>query len=524
MQATHYAQIREDSEVKLPEWALTWPGHAASLCGIVHPRAARDACFSPSSDRAQPHAMPDIGAVTGGRTHDVAVIGAGVVGCAVFRECVLAGLDAVLVERDAEIINGASKANSALLHTGFDAPAGSLELACMREGFARYHAIRERLGLPLIATGAIVAAWSDADLAALAGIEAKGRANGVTDLRPLTAAELRAREPHLAADVKGGLLVPGEAVIDPWSAPHAYALQGILNGGTLLRGTELRAGRFEDGAWTLDAGAEPLRARVVVNCAGNYGDLVEAIARPSPFAIRPRKGQFVVLDKTAARLLGAILLPVPGERTKGVVLARTAFGNLLVGPTAEDQEERRIATVETAAMEALLAQGRRMIPALAEEPVTAVYAGLRPATQFKDYQIEALPGRGWITVGGIRSTGLTGALGIAAHVAGLHEAHFGPLKPLSDPIWPCMPNLAEGAPRPWMAPGRDEIVCHCEMVTRGEIEAALAGPMPAASIGGLKRRTRCMMGRCQGFYCTRRVMEMAAPHLPGLVEPLGAGR
>lgn len=452
---------------------------------------------------------------------DVAIIGAGVVGCAAFREFVLAGLRTVLIERDADVINGASKANSALLHTGFDAPPGSLELRCMREGYARYRAIHDRLGLSLIETTAIVAAWSGSDLAALPGIVGKAHENGVSDVRQISADEVLQREPNLSRDVRGGVIVPGESVIDAWSAPLAYVLQGVSNGGTILRNAEVTGGRRGADAWVLTTSRQEVSARVVVNCAGNYGDLVEAIVRPSPFEIRPRKGQFVVLDKTASRLLNAILLPVPNERTKGVVVSRTAFGNLIVGPTAEEQQERRIATVEEASLRSLLAQGERMIPALADEPVTATYAGLRPATQFKDYQIEALPRDGWISVGGIRSTGLTGALGIAAHVLELYADHFGATVPLSDPVWPRVPNLTEGLPRPWMEAGRTDVVCHCEMVTQREIEEAFSGPLPAGNIGGLKRRTRCMMGRCQGFYCTRRVMEIAGPHLPGLVEAPG---
>jgi glycerol-3-phosphate dehydrogenase len=454
------------------------------------------------------------------QSFDLAIIGAGVVGCAAFREFVLAGLRVVLIERGPDILGGASKANSALLHTGFDATPGSLEAACVREGYARYLAVHRQFGLPLLETGAIVVAWSAADLAALPGIVARAHENGFTDVRQIDAAEVRAREPHLAQDLAGGVLVPGEAVIDAWSAPLAYARQALAHGGTLLRGTTVTGGNATDAGWVLETSRGPLPAGVVVNCAGNQGDLVEAIARPSPFRIRPRKGQFVVLDKTAYRLARAIILPVPNERTKGVVIARTAFGNLLVGPTAEDQDDRDRATVEQPALQELLRQGRRMIPALAAEPVVTAYAGLRPATQFKDYQIEVLPERRWITVGGIRSTGLTGSLGIAAHLRRLYERHFGALHPLPEPAWTPVPNLTEELPRPWQGAGHGEILCHCEMVTRAEIVAALEGPLPAGDLGGLKRRTRCMMGRCQGFYCSRRIMEIAASRLPGLVVPL----
>ena len=153
--------------------------------------------------------------------------------------------------------------------------------------------------------------------------------------------------------------------------------------------------------------------------------------------------------------------------------------------------------------------------ALREQTVTAVYAGLRPATQFKDYQIEALPDRNWITVGGIRSTGLTGALGIAQHVEGLYRQSISARcgNRTRRQRYP-MPNLAEHLPRPYQQPGSGEIVCHCELVTRGEIDAALQGPLPAGDLGGLKRRTRCMMGRCQGFYCSARVFELAQGKLP----------
>ncbi len=443
------------------------------------------------------------------------------IGCAAFRGFVLAGWRTALIERDPDIINGASKANSALLHTGFDAVPGSLEAACVRSGHAAYLALHERLGLPLLRTGALVVAWTDAERARLPAIVAQAAANGVA-ARLLDADAVHAREPGLAADLAGGVLVEDEGVIDAWSAPLAYAWQGVANGGVLLRRTEITGGTLRDGLWRLATagGGAPIAARVVLNCAGNYGDLVEAIARPSPFSIRPRKGQFVVYDKPAHALVSSIVLPVPSERTKGVVVARTAYGNLLVGPTAEDQDERRHATVEQPALRALIAAGERMVPGLVGQSVIASYAGLRPATQFKDYQIEALPERQWISVAGIRSTGLTGALGIAEHVLRLHAARFGEATPLADPVWPRVPNLAELRPRPWQA-ARSEIVCHCELVTRAEIEAAFAPPLPAASLGGLKRRTRCMMGRCGGFYCTGRVMQLAAAHLPDLIGRLG---
>jgi glycerol-3-phosphate dehydrogenase len=444
---------------------------------------------------------------------DVAVVGGGVVGCAVLRQLALGGLNCVMLEKGADILSGASKGNSALLHTGFDAPTGSLELSCMQDGYREYLAIRERLNLPLVETGAVVVAWNVDELAKLPAIVAQARINGVADVRSITLNDLYVREPHLAPGALGAVLVPGEHVIDAWSAPLAYVLQAMAHDAKVRRGVEIAGGKRTGDRWVLETSSGKIAARVVVNAAGLFGDRIDSIAREAPFSIRPRKGQFAVFDKTAYALVKSIVLPVPTERTKGVLISRTAFGNLIVGPTAEDVEERESATVDHEALERLVEKARGLVPALAHHAVTAAYAGLRPATQFKDYQIEALPDRGWITVGGIRSTGLTGALGIASYVAGLYARHFGQLDETREPIWTPVVNLCEERTRRYQEPSAGEIVCHCELVTRLEIEAALSGPLPAGDLGGLKRRTRCMMGRCQGFYCSARVLELAAGRL-----------
>jgi len=438
--------------------------------------------------------------------HRVVIIGAGVVGCAIFRRLAIAGLKPVLLEAGRDILSGASKGNSALLHTGFDAPDGSLELACMQRGYREYLEIHEHLNLPLLKSGAVVVAWNEQELEQLHVIISKAHGNGVTDVRQIDGNALRRNEPGLSTNALAGVCVPGESIIDPWSAPLAYAHQGIAHGGSVVRSCEVLSGNF-DGVWHLQTTQGPIGCDRVINAAGNFGDHVEAINRPPPFTVTPRKGQFVVFDKPASRLLNAIILPVPTERTKGIVICRTAFGNVLVGPTAEDQQDRRAAEVDQASLKNLITRGIEILPGLADVDVTALYAGLRPATQFKDYQIEAQAERNWITVAGIRSTGLTSALGIAEHVAGLYAEHFGPLDD-AQPIWTPVANLCEQAPRAYQSEKGTEIICHCESVTRGEIEAACEGPLPAVDIGGLKRRTRAMMGRCQGFYCSAQVMAL----------------
>ncbi|RYE01858.1 MAG: FAD/NAD(P)-binding oxidoreductase [Sphingomonadales bacterium] len=453
--------------------------------------------------------------------YDVAIIGGGVVGAAVARRFTLEGASVVLLEKGADILSGASKGNSAILHTGFDAPEGSLELACMQAGYGEYLSIREGLGLPLLETGALVVAWTPVEQAQLDGILQRAHANGVSDTRAVTAAQVRALEPGLADTALGAVLVPGEHLIDPWSAPLAYLMQAVLNGATVLRNCELLAGTFDGARWVLDTSQGPVRARHAINCAGLYGDVVqERLTGERPFEIKPRKGQFIVFDKIAHDLLKRIILPVPNERTKGVVLTRTVFGNLLVGPTAEEQPERDFGTVDTETLEQLRTTAIQIVPALQNVPVTAVYAGIRPATERKEYRVSHDPARNLIVAGGIRSTGLTAALGIAQHLFNLYaEAAEHPMA-IAEPKGWSAPNLAEHCPRDWQSPGYGEIICHCEMVTRREIQAALGGPLPAGDIGGLKRRTRAGMGRCQGFYCNAAVARITAGRF---ADPLATG-
>ena len=445
---------------------------------------------------------------------DVAIIGGGVIGCAIARRFTLEGARVILLERGADVLDGASKANSAILHTGFDAPEGSVELACLQAGYQEYLDIHATMNLPLIRSGAMVIAWTEDEAAALPALMAQAVANGVADVEPLTPAQAYAFEPGLGPGVRGAFRVPREYLVDPWSAPHAYLRQAVENGATALTRAEVTAASYDGALWRLTTARGAITAGMVINAAGNYGDRVDEMLHGTrAFTLRPRKGQFVVYDKAAARLAGHILLPVPSKITKGIVVCRTAFGNLIVGPTAEDQDDPARADLVPETLAALMRRGEEILPGLKGMEVTATYAGLRPATEFKDYQIHAHKGRAAITVGGIRSTGLSSALGTARHVWGLALDLGLTGQPLADPVVPQMPALTDEGTRDWQCPGNGGVICHCEMVTRREVEAALSGPLPARSLAGLKRRTRVTMGRCQGFYCSAELARITAGRL-----------
>ncbi|MEU8619563.1 FAD-dependent oxidoreductase [Streptomyces sp. NPDC048623] len=452
--------------------------------------------------------LPDTSAPGG--AYDVTVVGAGVVGCAIARELARHSLRVALVEARGDIGEGSSKANTAILHTGFDAVPGSLEGRLVREGGQLLASYAEETGIPVEPVGALLVAWDQDQLASLPRLADKAVRNGHHDTRPLSAAELYAREPHLGPGALGALDVPGESIVCPWSTPLAYVTQAVRSGVDLYLNCPVEKVRpgGPGAPHRLVTRRGVLRTRFLVNACGLYADAFDALLGRTDFTVTPRRGQLIVFDKFARSLVRHILLPVPGPLGKGVLVAPTVYGNVLLGPTAEDLADKTATGSTAEGLAGLRAQGGRIMPELLDEEVTAVYAGLRAATGAEDYRIAAHPDLRYVTVGGIRSTGLTASLALGRHTVGLLAdagLELGPERPLT-PVR--MPNLGEAFPRPYRDPGliaRDPaygtIVCHCERVTLGEIRDALGSTVPPASLAGLRRRTRARAGRCQGFSC-----------------------
>jgi glycerol-3-phosphate dehydrogenase len=452
---------------------------------------------------------------------DVAIIGAGVVGTAIARSLAAFDLRCLLLDAADDVGTGTSKANTAILHTGFDAKPDSLESRLLSRGSGLLRTYAQQAGIAVERTGAVLVAWTAEQAGALPSIAAGARGNGYLAVRELSAAEVYEREPALGPGARAGLLIPDESVIDPWTVPLAFATEAVRAGGVLRLGTRVTGvsrpagGPTGDSAFELVTTRGPVRCGWAVNAAGLGSDEVDRMFGGEGFTIRPRKGELIVYDKLARPLVRSIVLPVPTARTKGVLVAPTVFGNVLVGPTAEDVTDRRDVSTTAAGLSSLVAAAEQIVPGLAGEEVTATYAGLRAATEHPDYQIAVL-GR-YARVAGIRSTGLSASLGIAEHVVGLLADAGLPLRPRPRAVAhgtrpPSMPCLAESGRRPYQDaeriaadPAYGEIVCHCERVTRGEIRDALASDIAPAGPDGLRRRTRAMNGRCQGFYCAANV-------------------
>ena len=478
------------------------------------------------------------------RPADVAIIGAGVVGTAIARALACQDVSCVLIDAANDVGTGTSKANTAILHTGFDAVPGSLESRLLRRGSVLLAGYARRAGIPVERTGALLVAWTPEQQAELPGIEDKARRNGVTDVCPIGVDELYRREPALGPGALGALAIPGESIICPWTTPLAYATEALAAGARLRlrsRVTEIRAGAALGGVVGPELaergvmGPEPaehqvvtttgvVRCRWVVNAAGLHSDAVDAMMGGDRFTICPRRGELIVFDKLARPLLSSILLPVPTARTKGVLVAPTVYGNVLLGPTAEDVPDPADVATTAAGLASLMDAGRRILPGLAAEEVTATYAGLRAATAERDYQIRVDGSRRYACVAGIRSTGLSASLGIAEYVTGLMAEAGLRLAGRPEPDPPVMPYIGQAGTRPYQDAARiaadpeyGTIVCHCERVTRGEIRDALAGPLPPADLDGLRRRTRVLNGRCQGFYCAATVAQLFAES--GMMAP-----
>ncbi|MER7957373.1 FAD-dependent oxidoreductase [Streptomyces sp. NPDC096030] len=470
-------------------------------------------------------ALPDTSA--SGAAYDVVVVGAGVVGCALARELARRPLRVALVEASGDVGDGTSKANTAILHSGFDAVPGSLEARLVRDGRHLLADYAQETGIPVEPVGALLVAWDEEQSAALPRLAEKAGRNGYRSTRVLGPGELRAREARLGQGALGALEVPDESVICPWTTTLAYATQAVRSGVDLhlnCRVERADPARGTDSPHRLGTPRGVLRARYVVNACGLYADRFDALFGRADFTVTPRRGQLIVFDAFTRSLLRHILLPVPGALGKGVLVAPTVHGKVLLGPTAENLDDRTATESTAEGLEGLLAQGRRILPALLDEEVTAVYAGLRAATEYDDYRCAAHPGLRYVTAGGIRSTGLTASLAIAAHLVELLAESglaLGPERPLA-PVR--MPNLGEAFPRPYRDaeliardPEFGSVVCHCERVTRGEIRDALASTVPPDSLDGLRRRTRARGGRCQGFFCgatVRSMFEEARPPWP----------
>lgn len=455
---------------------------------------------------------------------DVVVVGGGIVGCAIARALAGTTLSVTLLEARDDVGDGTSKANTALLHTGFDGTPDTLESRLVARGYELLGRYAEQTGIPVERTGALLVAWTEEERDALGGLKAKAEKNFYDDCEIVTADEVYRRVPDLGPGVLGGLTVPGESIICTWTTNLALATDAVARGARLIRGARVTGAAVGADHTTLQTTRGDVRGRWVVNAAGLGADHLDAVFGHQRFTVTPRRGELLVFDKLTRPMVPCIVLAVPSSRGKGVLVSPTIYGNVMVGPTSENLDDRTATGTSEEGFAFLVSKGRALMPSLFDEEITATYAGLRAAIDRDDYLIEVDTSVRYVLVGGIRSTGLTSGMAIGEHVLGLlADAGLDVSERANLPAPPRMPNIGETGLRPFQDADRiaddpeyGRIVCFCERVTAGEIRDAFQSPIPPADLDGLRRRTRVMNGRCQGFYC--------GAHTTALLDARGGAR
>jgi glycerol-3-phosphate dehydrogenase len=448
---------------------------------------------------------------------DVLVIGGGVVGCAVLWALARYELRLALCEAANDVGQGISRANTAIAHSGFDAPPGSLEARLVTQSHAIFAALCDQLGVDLRPCGALMLALDQDDLARLDSCARQAAANGVAVER-LSAAAVRAGWPYVSPLACGGLRIPGEASVDSFGLTLAYAEVAAGAGARLLLDEPVAAIQQHEDRLIVTTARRQIAARYVVNAAGLYAAEIARMVGDDSFSIRPRKGQLLVIDPAAAPLIDTILLPTPTPRSKGILIAPAAHGNLLLGPTAEDSDNPGDWATSADGLAAVRAGAQRLVPALEIDQAITQYAGLRSVGSEGDYIIRpATSCPRLLHVAGIRSTGLSASPAIGEYVAELLRAQGLELPPrqvsLPGRVRPPQVSAADDhAIMELLAHDASygQIVCPCSMVSAGEVRSAIRGPVPARTLDALKRRLWVMAGPCQGSLCVAPLLELLA--------------
>lgn len=454
------------------------------------------------------------------KTADVVVIGGGIVGTAILRELSKYDLKCVLVEKEPDLAAGTTKANSAILHAGFDAPTGSLKAVTNVRGNKLYHELQKELGLDIEWTGSLVAATSEEEMQTLQELLERGQKNGVEGLRVLNREEVLAKEKNLTT-VVGALWAPSAGVCWPFAMAVAFAQCAVQNGAEVV--TDCRVTGFikEAGRITaVETSKGLIKAACVINAGGVYADGIARLAGDESFTIHPRRGEYILFDKTAAAsLVKGVVFPTPNKKSKGILICTTTHGNTFIGPNAQDMENKEDTAVTLTGMDEIMNSARKLIPNLPMGASITEFAGLRAVSGSGDFVIGASPVAGLFNAAGMQSPGLTAAPAVAemiveavlAYCPAAVKADFKAALPQN----PLFHRLSHEEQAKLIEKNRlyGRVICRCETVTEAEIIAAIKAPCGAKTVDGVKRRTRAGMGRCQGGFCGPRVTQILAREL-----------
>ena len=452
--------------------------------------------------------------------YDVVIIGCGVVGASAAYELARYKLRVAVLEAAADIAAGTTKANSAIIHAGYDPEPGTLMARLNVEGNRLTGEICEKLQVPFKRVGSLVVAFTPEQLPTLQTLYDRGCKNGVPGLRLLSGEETRAMEPGLSEEVCGALFAPSAGIIDPWGFAIAMAETAVRGGVELRRDCPVTGIEDTGAGFVLHTPAGDVTARFVLNAAGVDADRVHEMLEPNDWHTLPSRGEYYLLDKSEHDRVSRVIFQCPGPEGKGVLVAPTIHGNLICGPNAEAVEDRLDLGNTAAGMAEVRAKAARSVPGVEWRQNIRNFAGLRANTTRSDFIIEESKAHpGFIDLAGIKSPGLSSAPAIAKMAAEMLAADGLALEPDPDFVDKrehiVFKNLSAEEKNELIRkdPRYGRVVCRCETITEGEIVAALHSPIPPRSINGVKRRCNAGMGRCQGGFCGPRVQEIIAREL-----------
>ncbi len=453
--------------------------------------------------------------------YDVAVVGAGVVGALITRSLSRYNLKVALLEKCNDTAMGTSKANSAIVHAGYDAKTGSLMAELNVKGNAAMPELCKTLGVPFKAVGSLVVAFSDEETETLKDLLDRGNANGVPGLEIIGKEKLHEIEPNINEEAVAALFAPTAGIVCPYELTIAATENAVVNGAEFIRNFRVDSIDFADKIFTVKSGENQIQAKLVINCAGVYCDDVAALVGDTSFKIIPRKGEYMLLDKSVGNVAKHVIFQCPSKMGKGILVTPTVDGNLLVGPSAIDTEDKENVTTTSDTLASILATAHRSFPSITTRDVITSFAGLRAHTVDHDFIIKKSEKNDkFINVAGIESPGLSSAPAIAEYVTdivlgtfdGIKEKdNFNPVR--VEPVRFRHLSNSERAELIRNNPSYGRIVCRCETITEGEILDAIRAPAGARDVDGVKRRTRAGMGRCQGGFCGSKVVELLAQEL-----------
>lgn len=450
--------------------------------------------------------------------YDAIVVGAGVVGSAVARELSRRRGNFLVVEKALDVCEGTSKANSAIIHAGFDAEPGTMKAKMNVKGNQMMDQLSEELDIPFKRVGAFVVCFSEEELPKLQELYDRGVKNGVSGMKLLTGDQARALEPNLSEEVAGALLAETSGIVCPFELTLGMAESAAKNGVKFSFDTQVTGLERNGDGWTLHTSQGDLETRVVVNAAGVHSDELHNLVCEEKLHITPRRGEYCLLDRTAGGHVSHTVFQLPGKYGKGVLVSPTVHGNLLLGPTAKDIEEKEDTATTGAGLAEVLEKSALGVKNIPTRQVITSFSGLRAHEDGDDFVLGE-SAEGFFDAAGIESPGLTSAPAIGEYLAGLIAQKLGlPENPEFDPIRKGVPKLKEMDPekRAEMIrknPAYGQIICRCEEVSQGEILDAIHGILGAKTLDGVKRRTRAGMGRCQAGFCSPRVMDLLSKEL-----------